>query len=154
MNLFKLGFVVIGSLGLFWLGGCGSGSEVGNSSNTSAASPSESSAKSDHTKSSKGGEVVETGSYHLELVAENEDEGTHLDLFLQKGDSHESVADAKVTGKVQLPDGTEKSLNFKYDAAGKHYAFLLSEKATGEYQVKITADIQGEKVEGRFSFSK
>ncbi|MCP2730276.1 hypothetical protein [Limnofasciculus baicalensis] len=154
MNLFKLGLVVIGSLGLFWLGGCGS--EVSTSPNTVKASPSEESIKSDHTKSSKGGQVVETGSYHLELVAENEDNGTHLDLFLQKGDNHESVADAKVTGKVQLPDGREKSLDFKYDAEGKHYAVLLSEKATGEYQVKITADINinGEKAEGRFSFNK
>ncbi len=154
MNLFKLGLVVIGSLGLFWLGGCGSGSEVGNSSNTSAASPSESSAKSDDVKSSKGGEVVESVKYHLELVPENENSGTHLDLFLQKGDNHEAIPNAKVTAQIQLPDGTQKTLNLSYDAEGKHYAALLPGKATGEYQVKITADINGEKAEGRFSFSK
>jgi hypothetical protein len=41
-----------------------------------------------------------------------------------------------------------------YDAAGKHYAAELGEKAAGKYQVKIFATIGSEKVDGRFSFDQ
>lgn len=154
MKSFKLGLVVIGSVGLFLLGGCSSEAEVSTSPNTVTTSPSESSAKSDRTKSSKGGQVVESGKYHLEFVPEKEDSGTHLDFYLQTGDNHEAIPNAKVTAQIQLPDGTQKTIILTYDAEGKHYAALLSGKISGEYQVKITADINGEKAEGRFSFNQ
>lgn len=50
----------------------------------------------------KGGKLVESGAYHLEFVAEKEATGTHLDFYLQKGDKHEPVPNAKVSAKVQL----------------------------------------------------
>ena len=53
-----------------------------------------------------------------------------------------------------MPDGTQKTLPLKYDAKGKHYTALLSSKVPGQYQVKINADIKGEKVNGRFTFKK
>jgi hypothetical protein len=31
---------------------------------------------------------------------------------------------------------------------------MLPEKAAGQYQVKITSDIDGQKVDGRFSFNQ
>ena len=71
-----------------------------------------------------------------------------------KGDNHESVADAKVSAQIQLPDGTQKSLNLAYDAAEKHYTVKLDSKAAGEYKVAILTDIKGEKVNGRFSFKQ
>jgi len=102
----------------------------------------------------QGGQVVESGIYHLEFLPLIEADSIHLDFFLQKGDSHEAISDAKVTAQVQLPDGTQKTLDLKYDADGKHYGVQLPSKAVGEYKLAILSDIKGEKVNGRFSFKK
>ncbi len=114
-----------------------------------AASP-----QTDHSAPTQGGQVVETGAYHLELVALPEASSTHLDLFLQTGDTHEAVEGATVIGQVQLPDGSQQEVSFEYDAEGKHYAALLPETASGEHKVVILTNINGEKVNGRFSFTK
>lgn len=106
------------------------------------------------SKQSRGGQVVEQGAYHLELVPEKGKEGVHLDFYLQKGDNHQAIPNSKVTGQIQLPNGTQKNLTFKYDAEGKHYTVLLPEKASGQYQVRIIADVNGQKVNGRFSFKQ
>jgi len=90
----------------------------------------------------------------LVRVTEKEDNGTHLDFYLQKGGNHEAIPNAKVTAQVQLPDGIQKTLPLTYDAEGKHYAALLAGKAMGQYQVKVTSEIDGEKVDGRFSFNQ
>jgi len=108
--------------------------------------------KSDNSK--KGGQVIESGIYHLELVPEPEENSIHLDFFLQKSDNHEAIPDAKVTAQVQMPDGTQKNLDLKYDAPEKHYTVMLPSKATGEYKVAVLSDIKGEKVNGRFSFKR
>lgn len=102
----------------------------------------------------QGGQVVESGSYHLEFVPEKEDNGTHLDFYLQTGNNHQAIPNAKVTAQIQLPDGTQKTLPLSYDTGGKHYTALLPVKGAGQYQVKINSDIKGEKVDGRFSFSQ
>jgi hypothetical protein len=151
MRSLKSNLLVIGVL---FLSACSSNTPTTTSTNTPAATKTETATKSEHSKPKKGGQVVETGAYHLEFVPEKEDSGTHLDFYLLKGEAHETVPNAKVTAQVQLPDGTQKNLDMKYDAEGKHYAVLLPEKAAGQYQVKILADIAGEKVNGRFSFNK
>ena len=87
---------------------------------------------SDHSKPKQGGQVIESGAYHLELVTLKEEGDIHLDFFLQKGDSHEAVADAKVTAQVQFPDGTQKAFDLTYDAPEKHYTTKLSSKLAGE----------------------
>ena len=99
-------------------------------------------------------QVVESGKYHLEFVSEKGTNDTHLDLYLQKGDTHEAIANAKVTADVQLPDGKLKTIPLSYDASGKHYAAVLKEKVTGQYQVKITAKIGSEQADGRFNFDR
>ncbi|MGG6239337.1 hypothetical protein [Leptolyngbya sp. KIOST-1] len=106
------------------------------------------------TQASQGGQVVESGPYHLELITSNEPTGVHLDFFLQKGDTHEAIADAKVVAQVQSPDGTQESIELSYDPDGAHYTAMLPATATGEYNVAILSDIGGEKVNGRFSFMK
>lgn len=151
------------SLGLL-LGACASSENPTASLESPAASPSvadspaadsaTSAEAADHSAPQQGGQVVEVGNYHLELVAAPEASGTHLDLFLQTGDTHEAIEGATVTGQVQLPDGSQKQVDFEYDAEGQHYVALLPETASGEYKVAILTDISGEKVNGRFSFTK
>ena len=119
-----------------------------------SSTPSMATSEAKNTNSKQGGQVVESGIYHLEFVQGIEADSIHLDFFLQKGDTHEAIPDAKVTAQVQLPDGTQKTLDLKYDADGKHYAGLLPSKATGEYKVAFLSDIKGEKVNGRFSFNR
>ncbi|HEY9849144.1 MAG TPA: hypothetical protein V6D28_06780 [Leptolyngbyaceae cyanobacterium] len=163
MKSLKSGLIVLSSIGLLFLGACSNGTTTSNQTSSPAASQPESSnsatststtAKTEHPSESKGGQVVESGPYHLELVPEKEASGTHLDFYLQKGDNHEAIPNAKVAAQIQLPDGTQKTLDFKYDADGKHYTVLLPGTTPGQYQVKMTADINGEKVNGRFNFSK
>ncbi len=174
MRSLKFSIIVTSIISLLALGACNSGTSTSSStpspaqtaatkpaeSASPASSPSPSTMKSsagkdeNHNKPKQGGQVIETGVYHLELVVGKEEGGTHLDFFLQKGDNHESIPDAKVTAQIQLPDGTQKSLDLGYDAAEKHYTVKLDSKAAGEYKVAILTDIKGEKVNGRFSFKR
>ncbi len=165
MKLLKVRLIVLGSLGLIGLGACSNSDQAANPDNSpnvvqSAQSPAQSSSPS-QTESNdqpgtpqEGGQVVESGPYHLEFVPEPEVEGTHMDFFLQRGDNHEAIPNAIVTAQVQLPDGTQKTLPLTYDNEGKHYTAMLPGKADGQYQVKITSDIKGEKVDGRFTFNQ
>lgn len=123
-------------------------------SSETASSATDAPETADHSAPTQGGQVVETGAYHLELVAIPESGGIHLDLFLQSGDTHEAIEGATVTGQVQLPNGDQETVDFEYDADGQHYATLLPETTSGEYKVVILSDINGEKVNGRFSFTK
>jgi hypothetical protein len=54
-------------------------------------------ARSASTHGGQGGQVIETGVYHLEFIAAPEATGTHLDFFLQRGDGHAPVPNATVT---------------------------------------------------------
>lgn len=165
MKLSMISLIVLGSLGLMGLGACSNTDQATNpSSSPSAAQSTQPSLqqsretgaeKSESAKAPQaGGQVVESGAYHLELVTETEAEGTHLDLYLQKGDNHEAIPNAKVMAQVQLPDGTQKTLPFSYDASGKHYTALLPGKVAGQHQVKISSEIGGQKADGRFSFDQ
>ncbi|MBE8965086.1 hypothetical protein IQ277_02155 [Nostocales cyanobacterium LEGE 12452] len=154
----RLSLIVIGSVGLLFLGDCSNSNKVATNEKSPAISTSTSASPAAKTSSqhgeSKGGQVVETGAYHLEFVAEKEANGTHIDFYLQRGDNHEAISNAKVKAQVQTPDGRQKTLNLAYDKEGKHYTVLLPEKSSGQYQVKMLVDIDGKKVDGRFSFNK
>ncbi|MBW4550948.1 MAG: hypothetical protein KME35_07555 [Aphanocapsa sp. GSE-SYN-MK-11-07L] len=160
---FKSIALLIAGLGLLLLGACSNGNNqatapapnpaVSPVETTSGMSSNATMAKS-KMHGGQGGQVIESGDYHLEFMPEKAEEGTHLDFFLQKGEGHASIPDAKVTAQVQLPDGSQKSLDMKYDSDGKHYTVLLLSQTTGEYKVAILSDINGKKVNGRFSFKK
>ena len=156
----KSSLIILVSVGLFSLQACSNANQATNpeKSSTTSTSSTQSSAspiaKTGGHGESHGGQVVETGTYHLEFVPEKEANGTHMDFYLQKGENHEAIPNAKVTAQVQLPDGTQKSFNLKYDTEGKHYTALLPVNATGQYQVKVTSNINGQKVDGRFKFNK
>ncbi|QDL11118.1 hypothetical protein DP113_27315 [Brasilonema octagenarum UFV-E1] len=162
MKSLKSGLIVLGTVGLLFLGACSNATQENNSAsntesstatNTSKTETAKSHGKSEHgdKEHGHGGQVVESGQYHLELVTHKEDKGSHLDFIIEKGEKHEIVSNAKVTAQVQLPDGTQKTLDFKYDAKDKHYTAALPGNAPGQYPVKVTADIGGEKVNGRFT---
>ena len=160
--------MAISALGLLFLGACSSGNQATNSASSpaastpaltqpsTAASPAASTAQSASSENhgGQGGQVIESGPYHLELVTGKENSGTHLDLFLQKGDNHEAIPNAKVTAQVQLPDGTQQSLDMKYDKSEKHYTAILPSAVAGEYKVAILSDISGERVNARYSFTR
>ncbi|ODG98432.1 hypothetical protein A4S05_08860 [Nostoc sp. KVJ20] len=162
MQSFKLGFVVFASIGLLFLGACGnqasessSNPSVATSETATNTGTTANSKKSAHGGSgSKNAQVVEAGKYHLEFVPEKEGSTTHLDLYLQTGDKHEAVPNAKVTADIQSPDGKQKTVTLTYDADGKHYATKLEGVIAGQYQVKVTANVGTEKVNGRFSFNQ
>lgn len=166
MNSFKSSLLVLGSVGILLLGACSNSNQAANTENTPATSSSSTQPSASTSSASPaakiegqhgeshGGQIVETGAYHLEFVPEKEADKIHMDFYLQRGDNHQAIPDAKVTAQVQLPDGTQKTVPFTYDAKDKHYTGLLSEKATGQYQVKISADVKGEKVNGRFNFNQ
>jgi hypothetical protein len=106
------------------------------------------------TTANQGGQVLEVNGYHLELVPVPEATGIHLDLFLQDSESHQAISDAKVTAQVELPNGSQQALEMTYDTAGEHYMAMLPSSDVGEYKVAVLSDIAGEKVNGRFTFSK
>ncbi len=107
MKSIKSSLIILGSIGLLFLGACSNSNQTAKTENSPATSTSSTSpiATGGHGES-HGGQVVETGAYHLEFVPEKEKSGTHLDFYLQKGDNHEAIPNAKVTAQVQLPDGT------------------------------------------------
>lgn len=178
MKSVKFGFLILFSTGLLFLGACSSGTqETASSDKTEAAktatdtTPKTEVKKSDDTSKednhkdshshkhgegehSHGGQVVESGQYHLELVAEKEEKGMHMHFHLEKGEKHEAVPNAKVTAQVQLPDGTQKNVDFKYEVEAKEYTALIPGNATGQYQVKVTADVGAEKLNGRFTVNQ
>jgi hypothetical protein len=175
MKSLKSGFVLLASAGLLFLGACSNGTQANNSTgSTEVASPIATTAKTETAKTeavksedkthnesheagkehSHGGQVIDVGQYHLELLADKHDQEIHFDFFLEKGEKHEKISNAKVTAQVQLPDGTQKTLDLKHDAKGQRYTALLPGTAAGQYQVRITADIAGEKVNGRFTVNQ
>ena len=163
MKSLKLGAIVLGSIGLIFVGAC---SNQSANSEDSAANQTETVAQKGHSENdghdhshkdgehSHGGQVIESGEYHLELVAAPNDEGIHMDFYLEKGEKHEQISDAKVTAQVQLPGGEQKTIPLEYEADEKHYHAILPEKAAGEYKVAILSEVNGEKVNGRFSFKR
>lgn len=102
----------------------------------------------------QGGQVVEMGEYHLELITLNEGNGTHLDFYLQKGDNHETVPNATVTAQVEFPNGAQTAVDLKYDAAGKHYYAVIPNTDAGDYKVVVRSDIKGEKMNARYRFQR
>lgn len=154
----KLGSIAVVSLGLIGLTACGTGEPDSNVLGSETETPTETApAPTDTTpekSSTQGGQVIEVGAYHLELVALPEPGGVHLDFYLQTGDTHEAIPGATVTAQVETPTGEQRTLELPYDAPGEHYAAFLPAEVSGEYKVAILTDIQGEKVNGRFTFNR
>ena len=158
MKSLKSNLIILGSVGLLFLVACNKGAQASYTKSSPASSPGDSQpASSAPAPASAGVDLnsdMDFGGYHFEFGSEKKATGTHLDLYLQKGDKKEPVPNAKVTAQVQLPNGKQQTLALKYDAEGKHYAVVFPGKDAGSYPVKVTADINGEKVDGRFTFNQ
>ena len=98
--------------------------------------------------------ITRTSSNTYAVNINSQIDAKNLDFYLQKGDTHTAISDAKVTAQIQLPDGKQQSLDLKYDPAGKHYTVMFPGSAAGEYKAAILSDINGEKVNGRFTFKQ
>jgi hypothetical protein len=154
----KLSSIAVLSLGLISLTACGTGEPDSNVRESATETPRETAVAPIQTtpkdRPTQGGQVIEMGPYHLELVALPEPGGVHLDFYLQRGDTHEAIPAATVTAQVETPTGEQRTLELPYDEPGKHYAAFLPAEVAGEYKVAILTDIQGEKVNGRFTFNR
>ena len=99
-------------------------------------------------------QIIMSGPYHLELIAESKDPGINLNFHLENNANHEAILGANVTAVVETPDGNEETLNLQYEAEGEHYIGLLETQATGQFRVTILTDINGDKVGADFSFDR
>ncbi|MCT7989409.1 hypothetical protein [Laspinema olomoucense] len=154
----KLGSIAVVSLGLIGLTACGTGEPGSNVLESATQTPTETvvapTATTPEEHPTQGGQVIEVGPYHLELVALPEPGGVHLDFYLQTGDTHKAIPAANVTAQVEMPTGEQRTLELPYDETGEHYATFLPAEVSGEYKVAILTDIQGKKVNGRFTFNR
>lgn len=148
MKITKLGILAIGSALL--LASCNGGEKAPQTPvKPEVAAPAQGGGDS-----IKGGQVIESGKYHLELKPEKAADKTHLDFYLKIDATQKDIPDAKVSGVVQTPDGKEAPVTFTYEAKDKRYAANVPGKAAGTYNVKITANIGSEKANGRFTFNR
>ena len=158
MKSLKSNLIILGSVGLLFLVACNKGAQASYTKSSPASSPGDSQpASSAPAPASAGVDLnsdMDFGGYHFEFGSEKKATGTLLYLYLQKKDKKEPVPNAKVMAQVQLPNGKQQTLALKYDAEGKHYAVVFPGKDPGSYPVKVTADINGEKVDGRFTFNQ
>ena len=100
---------------------------------------------------SRGGQVVESDPYHIELVTKPKDDGTQLNLYLLHEAEDRAITDAQVTTNIQQPNGGQQTVKLVYEPAEKSYTGLLTAQESGQYDLVVQADINGEKVNSRFS---
>lgn len=181
MKLIRLSIVTLSSLTLLALGACSGGSEASKSTapntkpaetttavavpdskaqgNSKEGEPHPHTGGEDHSHGNSGGhgiggQVVETDAYHLEFLSNKAGEGVGLDFMIGDSKSHAPVTTAKVTAQIQMPDGTQQSLDMKYDAGSKLYKATLPKALAGDYNVAILSEIEGKKMNSRFSFKQ
>jgi hypothetical protein len=132
--------------------GCNNSSPTTEATQPPAAA---SSTPSNSTPASRsGGNTIEANGIRVEFVPAPEASQTHIDVFVQKGNTREPIPAAKLNVQVQTPNGQTQTVAMKYDAAGKHFAGVVSGNIKGQYQVKISAIVDGKTVDGRFSFDR
>lgn len=109
---------------------------------------------SEHELHSKGGQVIESDPYHIELVTKPNDDGIQLNLHLLHEAEEQVITNAQVTANVQQPDGEQQTVKLVYESAEESYTGLLAAQATGQYDLVVQIDIGGEKINGRFSIEQ
>lgn len=152
--VFKSSLIFLVAFGSLFLAACGT-SEPTTDTSTTPETATEIDDDHDHTHhddSHDNAQVIISGIYHLELLAEHKDNGIDLSFHLENEESHETISNAKVKAIVKLSDGDEKMLDLPYKAKSEQYVAFLPEQAKDKYEVTILTNINGEQVNGRFSF--
>ena len=155
--IFKSSLIFFIALGALSLTACGNSEQATNQSTApkTATKIDEDRDHSHHNHSDdENAQVIVSGIYHLEFIAESKDDGTNLNFHLENEESHQPIPDAKVVARVRLPSGDEKTLDLKYEAENERYVAFLPEQAEGEYKVTILTETNGEQVNSSFSFDK
>ena len=172
MKIIATSLIALTSISLL-LGACGTNEQATNTQNTTTTSTEKTETKSPEATTTaatdkpqevaktekKGGaghkgQVVQSGKYHFELSPDLHEGAIHLDTTIH-GDSDKAITNAKLVAQVQSPDGTSKTLPITYNTEEKQYsATLPMSKTNGDYKVAIQAEIDGEKINTRFSFKK
>jgi hypothetical protein len=158
MKSLKSNLIILGSVGLLFLGACNKGAQASYTKSSPASPPVQSQpASSAPPPGSRGVDLnsdMDFGGYHFEFGSEKKATGTLLYLYLQKKDKKEPVPNAKVMAQVQLPNGKQQTLPLNYDAKGKRYAVVFPSKQPGQYPVNMTVNINGLKVESTIIFNQ
>jgi hypothetical protein len=168
MKMLKTSSIALMSISLL-LGACGTSEQATNTQSTTTTSTEKTETKSPEvakteaadkpketakTGSGHKGQVVQSGKYHFELSPDLHEGAIHLDTTIH-GESDKAITNAKLIAQVQSPDGTSKTLPITYNTEEKQYtATLPMSKTNGDYKVAIQAEIDGEKINTRFSFKK
>lgn len=155
--VFKSSLIFFVSLGSLFLVACGQSEPASDNASTAPETATEIDDNHDHSHhdhSDENAQVIISGLYHLELIAEPQDNGIDLNFHLENEESHKTIPNAKVKAEVKLPNGDEKMLDLQYKAESEQYVAFLSEQAKGQYEVTILTNINGEQVNGSFSFDR
>ena len=97
---------------------------------------------------------LEMGSYKFKLAPEIMKSGeTHMDFYVHDAKDQHLLG---VTGTfhITMPDGTKKDLAIEEEKPYEHYHGKLILTQFGDYQVVAHVDINGEKFNPRFSFTR
>ncbi len=151
--ILKSSLILFAGFGSLSLSACGKSEPAANT--PASPAPVVTPVDDDHFHDNHAGEdvqVVVSGVYHLEFVAELKDSGVNLDFHLENEDSHKSIPDAKVSATVQSPNGNETTLTLPYEAQGDHYVAFLPASEKGQYNVTILMEVNGNQVRSPFSF--
>ena len=168
MKMLKTSLIALTSISLL-LGACGTSEQATNTQNTTTTSTEKTETKSTTAATDKPqevgkaekkggaghkGQVVQSGKYHFELSPDLHDGAIHLDTTVH-GESDKPITNAKLVAQVQSPDGTSKTVPIAYNTEEKQYtATIPMSKTGGDYKVAIQAEIDGKKINTRFSFKK
>jgi hypothetical protein len=176
MKMLKTSLIALTSISLL-LGACGTSEQAINTQSTTTTSTEKTETKSPEVAKTEAtdqpkevaktakdggqgagghhkGQVVQSGKYHFELSPDLHEGAIHLDTTIH-GESDKAITNAKLVAQVQSPDGTSKTLPITYNTEEKQYtATLPVSKTSGDYKVAIQAEIDGEKINTRFSFKK
>lgn len=99
-------------------------------------------------------EFIEMGNYKFKLAPEIMKSGeAHLDYYVRDAKGKHVLG---VTGSfhVTLPDGTKESIAMAEEKPHDHYHGMLMLTQTGDYQVVAETNVNGEKFNPRFNFTR